>query len=499
MAVFTVLNGTGIGGAGVQFGTIGSTIAAGGIAGNPNMSGATGFINLVGGGRLTFTGAGLSFSPPSTFGGTVTSMTYAKPAATQIFSITGMNTALATVAGLVTGGDENTVLAAIFSGNDRILGSTQADTLKGYDGDDTLRGGAGADNLDGGNGNDTVNYQGSDTDVFVDLKSGLNFAGHAQGDVLTSIENIYGSSFDDTLSGSDARNVIGGENGADLIKGNGGDDSVSGEAGNDIIDGGNGHDRVVGGIGNDNMSGDDADEAGDGNDSMDAGDGNDSVFGNGGSDSIYGGAGDDTLNGGSGNDILEGAAGADAMDGGDGIDTVSYASSAAAVTVAMGGVSTGGDAAGDTMSNIEQVMGSANNDAITGDANANTLWGLGGDDVLIGGVGADVLKGGAGNDSFAYVTLGDSTVAGSGKDTVIDFTTGDKINLAAVDADGNGDNGDTAFTFGAGAFTGAGQIRVLAFANNRYGVYMETTGDQQPESIINVYSDHALVEGDFVL
>ncbi|HEY9348521.1 MAG TPA: hypothetical protein VIQ53_24540 [Inquilinus sp.] len=40
---------------------------------------------------------------------------------------------------------------------------------------------------------------------------------------------------------------------------------------------------------------------------------------------------------------------------------------------------------------------------------------------------------------------------------------------------------------------------MLAFANNRYGVYMETTGDQQPESIINVYSDHALTAADFVL
>ncbi len=110
-----------------------------------------------------------------------------------------------------------------------------------------------------------------------------------------------------------------------------------------------------------------------------------------------------------------------------------------------------------------------------------------------------MLKGGAGNDSFAYVSLADSTVALAGKDTVIDFTTGDKIDLSAIDADGNEGNGDTAFTFGTGAFTGAGEIRVLAFANNRYGVYVETTGDQTPESIINVYSDHALTAADFVL
>jgi len=90
-------------------------------------------------------------------------------------------------------------------------------------------------------------------------------------------------------------------------------------------------------------------------------------------------------------------------------------------------------------------------------------------------------------------------VAAAGKDVIADFTTGDKIDLSAIDADGNAENGDTTFTFGTGAFTGAGQIRVLAFANGRYGVYLETTGDKQPDAIINVYSDHALTAADFVL
>ncbi len=41
----------------------------------------------------------------------------------------------------------------------------------------------------------------------------------------------------------------------------------------------------------------------------------------------------------------------------------------------------GGEAAGDTLTGIEQVMGSAFADTLTGDANVNTLWGLAGDDV----------------------------------------------------------------------------------------------------------------------
>jgi Ca2+-binding RTX toxin-like protein len=145
------------------------------------------------------------------------------------------------------------------------------------------------------------------------------------------------------------------------------------------------------------------------------------------------------------------------------------------------------------------VLGSAFLDVITGDAGANALWGMAGDDVLTGGGGADVLKGGAGNDHFSYGATGDSTVAAAGRDTILDFGTGDLINLALIDADGNGENGDTAFTFGTGAFTGEGQIRVLAVGGGRYGVYLETTGNNVEDALITVYSDHVLTAADFVL
>jgi Ca2+-binding RTX toxin-like protein len=491
MAVFSVLNGTGIGGAGVQFGTL-SSIASSGISGSPNIDPTTGSISFTGGGKLALTGVGMSFTPPSTFTGVADSMTYSKPSNTPVFSITGMSVLLQTLAGLVTGGDENTILAAIFAGADQISGSSMNDVLKGFDGNDTLKGGAGADNLDGGLGLDFVNYQGSTLGVSVDLKNSLYSGGDAQGDVLTNIENIYGSSHGDTLSGSDARNIIGGESGDDLIKGNAGDDSLSGEGGNDGIDGGDGVDRLVGGAGTDILHGDA------GNDSIDAGADNDQVFGDAGNDVLFGNAGDDLLDGGDDNDVLEGGAGADQLIGGNGTDTASYASSPTAVNVVLGGVSSGGDAAGDTYSSIEQVIGSAQNDTITGDAGVNTLWGMGGDDVLIGSGGADVLKGGAGNDKFTYVAIGDSTVAVAGRDTVMDFTAGDKIDLSAIDANGDGP-GDAAFTFGTGAFTGAGQVRVLAFAGGRYGVYLETNGNNVEDALITVYSDHALTAADFVL
>ncbi|TSD87590.1 hypothetical protein FFK22_016520 [Mycobacterium sp. KBS0706] len=377
---------------------------------------------------------------------------------------------------------------------DHLYGDAGANTLTGGDGDDTLRGGAGADVIAGGNGSDYANYQGSTAGVSVNLLTGAVSGGDAAGDTLTSIENLYGSSFDDQLTGNNARNIIGGELGNDTLVGNGGDDALSGEAGNDNLSGGDGNDRLVGGAGIDTIHG------GNNDDSVDAGSENDQVFGEAGNDVLYGGTGNDQLDGGDGNDQLEGAAGADTLIGGNGVDTASYAGSAAGVTVNLGtGAASGGDAAGDTFSSIEQVLGSAQADTLTGDGNANTLWGMGGDDVLTGGGGGDLLKGGAGNDSFVYTALSDSTVSGAGKDTIADFTTGDKIDLSLIDADGNSGNGDTAFTFGTGAFTGtAGELRVVT-AGAIQVVYVDATGDKQPDFAINVISDHALTASDFLL
>jgi len=168
------------------------------------------------------------------------------------------------------------------------------------------------------------------------------------------------------------------------------------------------------------------------------------------------------------------------------------------VDLATGYVS-GGDAAGDTLSSIEQVVGSGSADTLTGDANANTLWGQAGDDVLAGGGGGDALKGGEGNNRFVYTALSDSAVSGLGKDTILDFTTGDKIDLSAIDADGNPENGDTAFTFGAGAYTGqAGELRVVT-AGSVQVVYADVNGDKVSDFAINVTADHALTAGDFLL
>ncbi|WP_225772765.1 calcium-binding protein [Inquilinus sp. Marseille-Q2685] len=375
------------------------------------------------------------------------------------YSISGAGVTVDLAAGAGTGGDAQgdtlaTVENVIGSGfDDHLYGDAGANALTGGAGDDTLRGGGGADVIDGGDGSDFANYQGSAAAVTVNLLAGTASGGDAQGDTLTGIENLYGSSFDDQLTGNDVRNIIGGELGNDILVGNGGNDSLSGEAGDDRLEGGDGNDRLVGGDGIDNLQG------GAGDDSIDAGTGNDTIIGGNGNDSIYGGEGGDQIDGGGGNDFIEAAGGGDVINGGDGIDTASYAGSATAVQVSLAlGIGTGGDVAGDILVNVEQLLGSAHDDLLIGDAGASTLWGMAGDDRINGGGGADMLKGGAGNDSFVYTALSDSTVAAAGKDTIADFSAGDRIDLSGIDADGNAANGDTAFAFGTGNFTGvAGQ------------------------------------------
>ena len=87
--------------------------------------------------------------------------------------------------------------------------------------------------------------------------------------------------------------------------------------------------------------------------------------GNDGNDTLYGNGGDDTLNGGNDNDILNGGTGADSLDGGSGNDTASYYGSSAGVHVSLAsGSASGGDAAGDHLTSIENLYGSLLNDTL---------------------------------------------------------------------------------------------------------------------------------------
>ena len=247
------------------------------------------------------------------------------------------------------------------SGDDLVAGNAVANYLNGRDGDDrlwgsggddTLEGGAGADRLDGGAGLDWVSYRGSDAAVTVNLGLGTVMGGHANGDVLTEIENVIGSDYGDVLWGDGGANRLEGGEGNDELRGNDGNDKLYGGAGADTLNGGAGDDyayytdsgvgvlvrlhaahavkygdaegdtlidieHIVGSNHNDVLAGDGEDNL------LDGGDGDDVLYGGpaGGDDEMYGGNGDDRIFGGKGNDILTGGEGNDVLKGGPGEDT----------------------------------------------------------------------------------------------------------------------------------------------------------------------------------
>ena len=83
-------------------------------------------------------------------------------------------------------------------------------------------------------------------------------------------------------------------------------------------------------------------------------------------DTLTGDGNANVLAGGDGNDTLDGGSGADALDGGLGIDTVTYAASTAGVSASLAGTrGIGGDAEGDILANVENIIGSALADKLT--------------------------------------------------------------------------------------------------------------------------------------
>ncbi|WP_395679221.1 S8 family serine peptidase [Inquilinus sp.] len=143
--------------------------------------------------------------------------------------------ATATIAGRALAIAAGTVIENVIGGdaNDTITGGNGANHLAGGRGNDVLRGEGGADQLDGGAGTDTVSYLNGTGGVLVNLVSGAGSAGTAQGDILTSIENLTGSQGNDALVGNTYANALRGWNGNDVLTGAGGQDTLTGGAGID--------------------------------------------------------------------------------------------------------------------------------------------------------------------------------------------------------------------------------------------------------------------------
>jgi Ca2+-binding RTX toxin-like protein len=120
--------------------------------------------------------------------------------------------------------------------NNEITGGTGNDTLNGGLGDDVFHEGAatsGSDVFTGAEGVDTVDYSGRSVAVVVTMDGVAATDGQASENdsVGTDIENCYGGSANDTITGNDSANEL---------VGNDGNDTLTGGLGDDVIEGGHG-------------------------------------------------------------------------------------------------------------------------------------------------------------------------------------------------------------------------------------------------------------------
>ncbi len=266
-----------------------------------------------------------------------------------------------------------------------LTGTAAADTINGRGGNDTLFGGLGDDTLIGGSGVDTATYDGGAA-VNADLTLGV--ATGQGNDILIEIENLRGSSFNDTLKGNAGNNTIQGGAGADLIIATAGFDTLSGGADTDTVD----FSVFTSGVSANLATGAYSSAFGSGQMS-----GIENLVGSSQNDTLTGNNASNTINGGLGNDILN---------GGGGIDTLSYAGVQAHnfINLATGVVTQQWSAqtvGTDTVSNFENVIGGDYSDFIHGNAANNVINGGGSSDTLYASMGVDVLDGGTGANDTA--------------------------------------------------------------------------------------------------
>src|ERR671920_696599 len=109
--------------------------------------------------------------------------------------------------------------------------------------------------------------------------------------------------------------------------------------------------------------------------------------------------------------------------GGSGFDLASYAGSRAGVSVSLLNFTAfGGDAGGDTLYNIEGLIGSGSGDSLAGDDYANRLEGGAGSDGLNGLGAADRIYGGRGSDFIVGGEGDDHLFGGDGNDQLVSGT-----------------------------------------------------------------------------
>ena len=393
------------------------------------------------------------------------------------------------------------------------------------------------------------------------LSGSLSITGSGEAENLTFnaayIGHVYAfmGQGDDTVTSSSGDDSLRGDDGNDSLLGGAGNDTIDGGNGNDLLFGGLGDDTMDGGLGRDSLNG------GAGNDYLIARLG-DTLLGGAGDDLISvtdnllavldGGTGVDTLRFESSYDISGSTVAGFEFLNLNGFVSMRTAQLATFGTVAgyNAGFNTaslhltdGGTVAinlaptlsssfsltGSADANIvsfnagyfatinvyagygaDSITGAAGSDSLRGEQGNDTLVGLGGADTLDGGLGADVLNGGdgadvltggSGQDIFVFSALSSSDPANP--DRIIDFegagaNQGDKINLSAIDADGNLGTLD-AFIFGS---VGRGGVSLVDQGTDTL-VRLNTDNDAAFESVILIADGAVLASSytaaDFIL
>jgi Ca2+-binding RTX toxin-like protein len=219
-------------------------------------------------------------------------------------NVNGTGTSLANT---ITGNTGNNTLNGL-NGADTLVGGLGNDTLLGGLANDTLTGGDGDDTLNGEGGIDTASYAGAVSAVTVALVAGAQATGGAGIDTLIGIENLTGSSFNDSLTGDGGVNILTGGIGADTMTGLGGDDTYNVDnVGDSVVEANGGGTDLVKSSVNFSLGGQFIEKL------ILTGSSNINGTGN---------TLDNTLTGNSGNNVLNGSTGADTLLGGDGADTL---------------------------------------------------------------------------------------------------------------------------------------------------------------------------------
>ena len=342
------------------------------------------------------------------------------------------------------------------------IGSSKNDSIYGNAGNNVLDGGnGGTDLIDGGAGSDTVSYASSNRAVIIDLGGQITWDGVAN-DTLSSIENAIGSSKNDSIYGNAGNNVLdGGNGGTDLLSGGAGIDTVSYASSNRAVIIDLGGQVTWNGVVNDTLS------------SIE------NAIGSSNNDSIYGDAGNNVLDGGNG--------GTDLIDGGGGSDTVSYASSNLGVVIDLGGQITWDGVANDTLSSIENAIGSSNSDSIYGDAGNNVLDG--------GNGGTDLIDGGAaGGDTVSYASSDLGVIIDLGGQITWDGVANDTLSSIenAIGSSNNdsiyGDAGNNVLDGGNGGtdlIDGGGGSDAVSYASSSLGVVIDLGGQITWDGVAN--------------